>query len=362
MAENDDRQSKTEEPTEKKLSDAVEKGNVPVSREMTTLGSLLAILLICKMLIVWPGQHVVRSLGHLLAGSGNIRLEDREDAAILISQTALHVLYAVLPVLAILSCGGIIASLVQSMPQANSQRITPAWSRISPMSGWKRIFGAQGLVEFLKSLFKFAAVAAIAAIVVKSQIITMLNILETDPASIPRIILDMCIRIVVALCVVSVTLAAADFAWARFKWRRDLRMTRQEIKDEHKQAEGDPLIKFRIRTIARQRTSRRMMAKLPAATMVIANPTHFAVALRYVREEGGAPVVIAKGIDHLALRIRETAETHAIPVVENKPLARALYEQVAIDAAIPAEFYKAVAEIIHFLQLRKMYTAPANRK
>lgn len=361
MADGEDRESKTEEPTEKKLSDATERGNVPVSRELMTLGSLLAILFAGKLMAAWSGQHVGQSLSLLLAGAGSIVLEDREDAAILISQQSLSVLAAVLPVLAVLSFGGIIGSLIQNMPQANSQRITPTWSRISVAAGWKRIFGMPGLVEFLKSLFKLGAVSVIAVITVKPQLVSMQSMLGSDPVLIPRTILELSIRIVLALCVTSAVLAVADFAWARFKWRHDLRMTRQEIKDEHKQQEGDPLIKFRIRTIARQRTSRRMMAKLPTATMVIANPTHFAVALRYVREEGGAPIVIAKGIDHLALRIREMAESHEIPIVENKPLARALYEKVSIDDSIPPEFYKAVAEIIHFLQVRKMYTAPANR-
>lgn len=361
MADSEDRESKTEEPTEKKLSEAVERGNVPVSRELTTLGSLLAILLAGKLMIAWSGQSAGLSLGLLLAGSGTIALADREDAGILITQHSVDALAAVLPVLAVLSLGGIIGSLIQNLPQANSQRITPAWSRVSPAAGWKRIFGLPGLVEFLKSVFKLGAVSVIAAMTVKPQLTSMQNMLGTDPMLIPGTILDLSMRIVMALCVMSAMLTAADIAWARFKWRRDLRMTRQEIKDEHKQQEGDPLIKFRIRTIARQRTSRRMMAKLPSATMVIANPTHFAVALRYVREEGGAPIVIAKGIDHLALRIRQLAESHEIPVIENKPLARVLYEKVSIDDSIPPEFYKAVAEIIHFLQVRKMHTAPRNR-
>ena len=136
---------------------------------------------------------------------------------------------------------------------------------------------------------------------------------------------------------------------ARIRWRRELRMTRQEIKEEMKEAEGDPFIKARIRALGRQRSSSRMLEKLPGASVVITNPTHYAVALRYAREDGGAPVVVAKGVDHLARRIREIATEHEVPLVENRPLARSLFDQVEVDAQIPPEFYRAVAEIIHYL-------------
>jgi flagellar biosynthesis protein FlhB len=147
-------------------------------------------------------------------------------------------------------------------------------------------------------------------------------------------------------------LVAADVLWTRFKWRSDLRMTKQEVKEEHKQAEGDPHVRARMRSIARDRARRRMIAEVPRATVVITNPTHFAIALRYVRAEGGAPVVLAKGQDLLALKIREVAEAHEIPVVEDKPLARSLYDSVEVDQHIPPHLYRAVAEIIYYLHIR----------
>jgi flagellar biosynthesis protein FlhB len=144
-------------------------------------------------------------------------------------------------------------------------------------------------------------------------------------------------------------IVAADVVWSRIKWRMDLRMSKQEIKDEHKQAEGDPLMRARRLSLARDRSRRRMLAAVPRATVVIANPTHYAVALRYVRGDHAAPVVVAKGLDHIALKIREIAESHEIPVVEDKALARSLYDAVTLDRPIPPEFYKAIAEIILFL-------------
>jgi flagellar biosynthetic protein FlhB len=150
----------------------------------------------------------------------------------------------------------------------------------------------------------------------------------------------------------------ADLVWSRLFWQRELRMTRQEVKDEHKQSEGDPILKARMRSLARDRSRRRMIAAVPRATLVIANPTHFAVALRYVREEGGAPLVVAKGQDLVALKIRHVAEENGIPVIEDKLLARSLYESVQVDKIIPSQFYKAVAEIILFLMVRGNAATP----
>ncbi len=162
----------------------------------------------------------------------------------------------------------------------------------------------------------------------------------------------MIVRLLSGCCVAYALVTGADIAWSRIKWRQDLRMTKQEVKDEMKSTEGDPIYKAKRRSIAMDRHRRRMMAAVPRATMVIANPTHYAIALRYVREEGGAPLVLAKGQDLIALKIREIAEAAGIPVIEDKALARSMYNHVEVSKMIPAEFYKAVAEVIHFLQAR----------
>jgi flagellar biosynthetic protein FlhB len=179
-----------------------------------------------------------------------------------------------------------------------------------------------------------------------------------EPGGVPELARSMVMKLLSAMVVAIIVLAAADLVWSRVFWQRDLRMTRQEVKDEVKQAEGDPILKGKLRSLARDRSRKRMMAAVPRATLVIANPTHFAVALRYVREEGGAPMVIAKGQDLLALKIREVAESHDIPVIEDKLLARSLYQAVEVDKLIPPEFYKAVAEIILFLMVRGGKGAP----
>ena len=174
-----------------------------------------------------------------------------------------------------------------------------------------------------------------------------------DVADLPQRILKLCVDVVAAVLVATLVVASADLAWARIHWRRDQRMSRHELKEELKQTEGDRLMKARLRSLRLDRSRKRMLSAVPKATMVVVNPTHYAVAMRYVRAEGGAPIVLAKGVDLIALKIREIAEQNAIPIVEDKPLARALYDAVAVDSAIPPEFYRAVAEIVHLIQEKK---------
>jgi len=180
-----------------------------------------------------------------------------------------------------------------------------------------------------------------------------------EPSGLPALILALGTKLLSTVAVAAIVLVAADIVWARLFWHRELKMTRQEVKDELKQIDGDPIVKARLRSLARDRLRKRMIAAVPKATLVIANPTHYAVALRYVREEGGAPVVVAKGLDLIALRIREVAAEHGIPVIENKSLAQSLYKSTEVDKMIPPEFYKAVAEIVFFLLARQAQTRPA---
>lgn len=359
MSEEQDRESRTEEPTEKRITDALEKGNVPFSREAVTFGSLVALYLCLKLLAGWSARTLTAGLAFELGQAGSIDLADRADAVNLLTHIGKLAATAVLPLLGLLAALPVVGAVAQNLPQIAADRIAPKFSRISPSAGFNRLFSFPALVEFLKALVKIGLVATIAFVILRQQMATIMDAMTMDPWTIPGVLADLAMAMLVSLAALSLVLAMADIAWSRIKWRRSLRMTRQEVKEEHKQQEGDPLVKLRIRNIARQRVSRRMMDRLPQATLVVANPTHYAVALRYVRDEGGAPLVLAKGVDHLALRIRQTAEEIVIPVVENKPLARALYDTAEIDSEIPQDLYKSVAEIIHFLQVRKLYTAPA---
>ncbi|MEQ1521122.1 MAG: flagellar biosynthesis protein FlhB [Aestuariivirga sp.] len=354
MSDDQDRDSKTQDASEKKVKDTIEKGNVPVSREVPVLLSLVSILLVCSLMLSGSAAGIDEMLGALLAEAGTRKLESQLDVAELLMPIAQQSLMLIFPMLLVLMAGGVISSLIQNPFQITFERIEPKASRLSISSGWKRIFGVRGAVDFLKSLFKFASISLILYIIVKSEMPAAIGVMIKPPQLMPAIILEITIKLVSAVAVTALVLAAVDTVWSRVAWRRDLRMSHQEVKEEHKQAEGNPLVKMRAKTLARQRSSRRMMAAVPQATMIIANPTHYAVALRYVRSEGGAPIVLAKGQDSVALKIRSIAEEHGISIVENKPLARAMYEKVEVNAMIPQEFFKAVAELIHFLQMRKV--------
>ncbi|KYG23893.1 flagellar biosynthesis protein FlhB [Bradyrhizobium sp. AT1] len=359
MAESSDQESKTEEPTEKKVRDALEQGKIPVSREASIFASMAALLVIQAFLIGQGVQQLTPMLTSLLDDPEGFPLSTGADAQNLLTVVGLQALRFLTPLVVILMVFGLASSLLQNAPRLVLERIKPDLSRISPIGGWSRLFGTQGLVEFAKSLFKLAAVTSVVVFVLRASEARAFEAMYTDPVALPEMILNIAMRIVSAICIATIVLVAIDLAWARFHWRRELRMTKQEIKDEHKQAEGDPLVKARLRSLARDRSRQRMIASVPRATLVIANPTHFAIALRYNREENPAPLVVAKGMDVIALKIREVAEQNRIPVIENRALARALYEAVQVDQVIPAEFFRPVAEIIYFLQSKQ---APRTEK
>jgi flagellar biosynthesis protein FlhB len=358
MAEATDKESKTEEPTEKKMRDALEQGNVPSSREAATLASLLGILIVISFFLVSGVTHLTSTLHRLVDNPGAWSLEGHADAALLFQAIGIDAVRLLLPAVIVLAGAGILSSVLQNPPRLVLDRIQPDLSRLSLSKGWKRIFGAQGRVEFLKATFKLGAVSLLGLMALRSAHNGVVNALFMEPAALPGLILDMTSRLVTTLAVATLVLVAADVVWSRVHWQRELRMSRQEVKDELKQADGDPIVKARLRSLARDRMRKRMIAAVPRATLVIANPTHFAVALRYVREEGGAPLVIAKGQDLIALKIREIAEEHGIPVIEDKALARSLYKAVEVDKMIPAEFYKAVAEIVFYVLGRQARTRP----
>jgi flagellar biosynthetic protein FlhB len=359
MSEAPDKDSKTEEPTEKKLRDAMEKGNVPFSREAATLASLLGILLVSTFFIAGGVSHLNSSLRRLIDNPGGWSLENGADAVLLLETIGLDAARLLVPVIIVLATAGILSSFLQNAPSMVLDRIQPQFSRVSIAKGWKRLFGAQGQVEFLKSLFKLGAISLLALMILRTAQHDLFNSMFMEPGALPGLVWTMINRLLATVAVAAVVLVAADLVWSRLFWHSELRMTRQELKDEMKQADGDPIVKARLRSLARDRMRKRMIAAVPRATLVIANPTHFAVALRYVREEGGAPLVVAKGQDLVALKIREIAAEHGIPVIENKALARSLYKAVEVDKMIPPEFYKAVAEVVFYLFARKAQTRPA---
>ena len=258
-----------------------------------------------------------------------------------------------IPILVAFVVAGLAVSFAQGMPSVVLSRIQPKLSKISPAAGLGRLFSRTGAVEFGKNCVKLCIVALVLGVLLKSEQQSVTDALFLDPAALPDLMLKVMVRLLSGTATAFALVAGFDMVWTRLQWNKRMRMSRREIKDEHKQAEGDPIFKAKRRSVALDRARRRMLGDVTRATVVIANPTHYAIALRYVREEGGAPVVVAKGQDLIALKIREIAEGNRIEVIENKPLARSMYDHVEVSKPIPPQFYKAVAEVIHFIQSRK---------
>lgn len=343
----EDKDSKTERPTEKKLRDTMEKGNVPHSREATIFASMLATVIYVTFFLPERMGRMGEVLRDLFEKPDQWHLETGPDALSLFTRIGWEVGNLLLPAIVLFFIFGIGSSMFQNLPTPVLDRIQPKFSRISPVSGWSRIFSTSGLVEFGKSLAKIVVVSIIMFFVLRSQFFHAIDSLASDPQTIFVRLSTIVERILTIVLLATAVVGIADVAWSRHHWFDQLKMTKQEIKDEYKQSQGDPIVKSRQRSIARDRARRRMMKQVPRATLIIANPTHFAVALRYVREEGDAPVVVAKGQDLIALKIREIAEANGIPIFEDPPLARSMFAQVSVDSVIPSVFYKAVAELIH---------------
>ena len=348
MSEQAEKDSKTEEPTERRRTQAIEHQGGPFSREAGSAAVLLAVSLLLVTAIPNLVGQTAQQLALFIEDPGGWRLENGADV-VLLFRTVLSTVSSLLITFAgVVSAAAIAASVLQNTPQFKFDRIAPDPSRISIGAGIDRLFNIQGLVELLKGLAKVALVG-LAAFWGLGGISTGFYALHATPDAIPGLIGHLILRVVFISALFSTVIAAADIFMTRRTWLENLKMTKQELKEEIRQSEGDAFMKARYRAIARARIKRRMMLNVPKATLVIANPTHYAVALRYVRGEDSAPKVVAKGQSALALKIREIAERNNIPVVEDKLLARTLYDATELDQLIPPEFYKAVAEIIIFL-------------
>ena len=347
-----DHEDKTEEPTEKKLRDAVERGDLPRSREALLFSGLLASLLVSSLMLRSSVAAVADAMAHLLDSMGELRLGNGADVAAIVGTLGMPVATLLIPIFIVFIVAGVAASCAQAMPAVVLDRIAPKLSKISPMAGFGRLFSRHGLIESGKGVAKLGVIGTVLFVLIRSEQSTVIDALFTEPAAVPDLLLGIVSRLLAGTAAAFAVIATLDFVWTKTTWRKRQRMTRQEVKDEMRQAEGDPILKAKRRSLQLDRSRRRMMADVPRATVVIANPTHFSIALRYVRSEGGAPIVVAKGKDLVALKIREIATECGITIIENKPLARSMYDHVEVSQAIPPEFYKAVAEIIHYIQSR----------
>jgi flagellar biosynthetic protein FlhB len=249
---------------------------------------------------------------------------------------------------AFILCAGLAGAMLQHRPLWTFDPLMPKFDRINPLSGFKRLFGKEAWVNFAKGLAKTGLIGAVVWYTLWNEHDRMETFAEMDVAALMPATLSLAIKLMGAVLALFAIVAIGDFVWQRFSWYQRQKMTKQEMKEEFKNSEGNPEVKAKLRQIRASRVRKRMMAAVPKATVIITNPTHFAVALQY--EPGmAAPLCLAKGVDTMALKIREVAGEHRVPIVENPPLARALYATVEIDGEIPVEHYKAVAEVIGYV-------------
>ena len=343
--------AKTEDPSQKKLEDAHKKGDVAKSQEVVTWFMLLGSAVIFAMMGPGAAAALADSLKVIIMNADRFELGGAGFGAFF-NNLALAMIGTVLLPLVVLSTCAVLANLIQHRPLFSAEPITPKLSKISPLAGAKRLFSTESLVNFGKGLLKIGIVGAVVIAVVWPERDRLDTMMTADPAMILADFQEIGIKIFIAVLAIVTVIAFADYLYVRQKWWKKLMMTVQETRDEYKQMEGDPHIKGKLRQLRQERARKRMMAAVPDATVVITNPTHFAVALKYDKAMR-APKCVAKGADAVAFRIRELAKDHDVPIVENPPLARALFASVDVDETIPNEHFKAVAEVIGFVMRLK---------
>lgn len=343
-----DDSQKTEEPTPKRLEEARKKGQVALSRELNNWIMLLAATLLIGALS--PSvfgrlkAHMQAYLEHATTlpgapgGLGNVL---GESFWIVLGILALPLL--------ILIFAAFIGPFMQVGPLFSTEVLKPDISKISPVKGFKRLFSLRSMMEFAKGILKIAVIATVGFIILYPFYGSVEHMVGLPLPLMLLELKELVVRLMIGVLVALIIIAVIDIAFQRTEHMKKMRMTKQELKDEYKQTEGDPHVRARLRQLRAERARQRMMQSVPQADVVITNPTHFSIALKYNPEEMDAPVCIAKGVDEVALRIREVAKEHNIVLYENPPLARVLYDTVEIDEMVPAEHYKAVAEVISYV-------------
>lgn len=349
---------KTEEPTAKKLEDARKEGQVAKSKEIVNAATLLAIFAGFSMLVsYYAGSFLdIFRIVYNRIPEWTQYYDGEIPVAVILSGIREMVIRFIMIILPVLLLGFIIpfiSDLVQVKWAPTTKPLQPRFSKINPANGFKRIFSLNSLIELLKSLLKLAVIGIMVFIYLRSNQNRLLIILDLPMMNAVVMAGQMIVAIGIRIAAAYIAIALLDYVYQKWKFNEDNKMTKQEVKDEYKNMEGDPQIKSQQRRRMQEASRRRMMQQLPQADVVITNPTHYAVAIRYAPELYDAPYVVAKGADYLAERIREVAKENDIEIVENKPLARMLYANVEVDQIVPPELYQAVAEVLAFVYTLK---------
>ena len=350
-------QERTEQATPKRREEARKKGQVAKSRELASVAVLASGLLT----FFWGGAlfyiQSTTMLRYYLSNAAGIRIS-RNNIESVCTVAVKHFAMAVGPLFMVLVLIAFLANYLQIGPLMSLSAIKPNFSKISPFEGFKRLFSAQAFAELVKSIFKIIAVGFIAFEVIKGEMNNLLPLLDQTPAQIFLYMANVSYSIFWKTCLFIAMLAVLDLLFQKWEFEKNLRMTKQEVKEEYKQTEGDPQVRAKIRSIQREIARRRMMAAVPEADVVITNPTHLAIALKYDSGKMEAPQVVAKGSGFVAEKIKEIAKENRVPTIENKPLAQSLFKLVEIGMTIPEGLYQAVAEVLAYVYRMKNKNAP----
>jgi flagellar biosynthetic protein FlhB len=347
MADENDSADKTQDPTQKRLDDAQDRGDVAKSQEVNTWFMIAGATLVLSTFGGSIGSGIQMPLRNLIANSWMIHADG--PGLMQLAHSLEYMLIAALGVpLLMLALSAIAGNMIQHRLVWSGEALKPKFSKVSPASGAKRIFGKQAAANFAKGIFKLVALGAVMTTILWPERHRLESFMRFDPDAILGVTTSLTLHLMGAVVAMLAVVAIADYFFQYRQWYERQKMSLQEMKEEFKQSEGDPHVKGRIRQLRQARMRKRMMAAVPKASVIITNPTHYAVALSYERGMS-APICVAKGVDLIALKIREVAGQHDIPIVENVPLARALHATVEIDDEIPVEHYHAVAEIIGYV-------------
>lgn len=342
---------KTEEPTQKKKDDTRKDGKVPKSKELSSGVELIALFLILKFWIGHMGENFMKLFDEIYEKipayttywGGRIV---KEDYRILLNGVMIELLIQLVPFFIVGLIIAVGVNMLQFKFKISTKPLKPKFSKLNPVSGMKRLFSKDKIIELIKSVAKVILIVAIVYATIKDDWVYLMKFYEMPLNQAIELIGNIVINMGLKISLVFMIVAFADLFYQRKKFKDDIKMTKQEVKDEYKNSEGDPQIKGKIRGKMREASQRRMMQDVPKADVVITNPTHFAVAIRYDASEGSAPRVLAKGADYVAQKIKEIARENNVEIVENKPLARMLYANVDIGQEVPPELYQAVAEVL----------------
>jgi flagellar biosynthetic protein FlhB len=357
MAE--ENENKTEEPTQKRLEEALQRGDVVKSHEVNTWFVIGGATLVLMAFSGGMGQGLTITMRGLIANSYDIRV-DGPALPGLFQKIGVEMLAAIgLPFL-VLMLAALFGNLIQHQLVWSLEALTPKFSKISPLAGLKRMFSKQSLANLAKGILKLVLIGSVLTAMMWPERGRLEGLERTDPAAMLPLALSLALKLMTAVVAMMAAVAAADYLFQYRQWYERQKMSLQEMKEEFKQTDGDPAIKGKLRQMRQIRSRRRMMQKVPKAAVIITNPTHYAIALQYERGME-APICVAKGVDAVALKIREIGSQHSIPIVENPPLARALHASVELDQAISPEHYKAVAEVIGYVMKLRRSTPARSR-